>query len=548
MTLLRTAASSASALACVALASAALAPSPARACGGLFCSTSPVDQNAERILFEVHPDQSVSATVEISYTGDPEAFSWIVPVPETPSELDVAPPSALRLLDMATAPLIISPPTTCTDPRGFGFDDAVPSPSLGAVEADGGGVVVEDLPVVGPYDPAVISADDPQALIAWLEDNGYTLSEEMKPYIAEYVGDGWKFLGVKLTPDAGVSDIAPLRWSCPSAGVHVPLRLTAIASEPEMGVLVFVAGAQRFASQNYRMLTVPTDQVQLDPRTGANNYYPLVSWLLDEQGGNAFVTEYAAPSSAVSGLLDATFLGTADADEARQHVDGVLSRHGYVTRMYARLSGWEMTDDPVFAPFPGGDVSNVHDLSDRAPVEVCSGDVTAVPCGQTYCGFGQRCAMTESGAEGCVCGDGFVARAITAPRGRGLPLGTSVTCQDASLDLLQSLGDQIADPCAGLSCGEGGRCLPVNGFATCACDDGFAARPDFSGPNGRGLTCEPVVATFEPAQLLWPEGLATADVACTCASASSSGLSLSGGLCALFGLALALRRRRHGRG
>ncbi|MCP4504180.1 MAG: hypothetical protein GY822_30015 [Deltaproteobacteria bacterium] len=56
-------------------------------------------QNAERILFEVHPPpQGISATVVISYTGDPATFSWIVPVPETPT-LDVVPVSTLLILD-----------------------------------------------------------------------------------------------------------------------------------------------------------------------------------------------------------------------------------------------------------------------------------------------------------------------------------------------------------------------------------------------------------------------------------------------------------------
>lgn len=544
----RTLAAGGSALACAVALVTAVAPSPARACGGLFCSTSPVDQNAERILFEVNPDGTVTATVEISYTGDPASFSWIVPVTETPSSMDVAPTSSLRLLDLATAPTIIPPPTTCTDPGGFGFDDAQPGPPMASdAEADrGGGVTVEDLPVVGPYDPQVISADDPDLLIAWLDENGYTITDEMKPFIAEYVGSGFKFLGVKLTPDSGVNDISPLQFTCPTmAGAMVPLKLTAIASEPEMGIMVFIAGAQRFASQNYRMLTVPTDQVQFDPRQGVSNYYPLASWLIDEEGGNAFITEYAAPSSEVSPLVDNAFLNSADAEESRQFVQDLLGEHGYMTRMYTRMNGSEMVDDPFFAPFAGADVSNVHDLSGRPAVEVCGGGGTEpIPCGQTYCGADQACAVTESGADACVCNEGFVARAITAPRGRGLPLGTSVTCQDTRIDMLQSLEGAIGDPCDGASCGEGGQCLPVNGFATCACDEGFAARPDFSGADGRGLTCERVVTTYSPDQLLWPEGLGGGDMECACASVPSGPLSLAGGLFALFGLGLVVRRRR----
>jgi hypothetical protein len=534
------------ALGALALVTAALAPNPAHACGGLFCSVSPVDQNAERILFEVHDTNHVTATVEISYAGDPGSFSWIVPVPETPSEMDVAPASALRLLDQATAPIIIPPPTTCSQ-SDFRFS---PFPASAVQEdaatAENGGVVVEDLPAVGPYDPEVVSSDDPEALIEWLEDNDYLITDEMKPFIASYSQDGFKFLGVKLLPDAGVSDISPLRFTCPSPDGTplIPLKLTAVASEPEMGILAWVAGAERFSPLNYRQVTVDTDLVQFDPRLNQSNYYPLVSWLVDQEGGKAFVTEYAGPTDEnLQNAVNNVFLPTNDFEEARTWLLEKLEAHPYITRMYTRMSGWEMDDDPVFAAGGGSDVSNVHDLSDRPAIEICGEiDRSSVPCGNTYCGEGSRCAVTEDGEAGCVCNSGSLARAITVPRGRGLPLGGSVTCQDASLDLLQSAVDQIGDPCDGFGCGEGGQCVPVNGFATCECDAGFVAVQDFVQPGG--LQCRPVSRVFAPDQLLWPDGIPSG-AQCTCFEASPRG-AVAGALAifALLGFVGTRRRRR----
>ena len=535
------------ALGSLAAAAAVFSPSPAHACGGLFCSNSPVDQNAERILFEVHETNHVTATVEISYAGDPGAFSWIVPVPETPSEMDVAPASALRLLDQATAPIIIPPPTTCNSASNRVFDSGTaPAPEAAADAGGGGGVVVEDLPAVGPYDPEVVSSDDPQALIDWLEDNDYLITDEMKPFIAEYSADGFKFLGVKLLPDAGVSDISPLRFTCPSPDGTplIPLKLTAVASEPEMGILVWVAGQERFAPVNYRQVKVDSDQVQFDPRLGQSNYYALASWLIDEEGGKAFITEYAGPTNDdLKNAVNGVFLNTADFEESRTWLQEKLDAFPYITRMYSRMSGWEMDDDPVFQANAGSDVSNVHDLSDRPPVEVCGDiDVEGVPCGNTYCGIGSRCAVTSDGEEGCVCESGSFARAITVPRGRGLPLGGSVTCQDASLDLLQSVVGQISDPCAGFGCGEGGQCVPLNGFATCECDEGFVAVQDFNQPGG--LECREVSRVFAPEQLLWPEGVPTG-AECACVDVQTRG-AVGGGvaLIALLGFVGLGRRRK----
>ena len=41
----------------------------AEACGGLFCGNTPVDQTAERILFEVNNDNTTSAVIEIPATA-----------------------------------------------------------------------------------------------------------------------------------------------------------------------------------------------------------------------------------------------------------------------------------------------------------------------------------------------------------------------------------------------------------------------------------------------------------------------------------------------
>ena len=42
---------------------------PVLACGGFFCQNSPVDQNAERIIFSQNRDGTISAYIQIQYTG-----------------------------------------------------------------------------------------------------------------------------------------------------------------------------------------------------------------------------------------------------------------------------------------------------------------------------------------------------------------------------------------------------------------------------------------------------------------------------------------------
>lgn len=94
-------ASLASLAAAVGLAS--LAPATALACGGFFCNATPVDQQAERIIFVQEDSDTVTSYVEIVYQGEPDGFAWVVPVPSVPL-LDVWHGGAFNALDLLTEP------------------------------------------------------------------------------------------------------------------------------------------------------------------------------------------------------------------------------------------------------------------------------------------------------------------------------------------------------------------------------------------------------------------------------------------------------------
>ena len=87
---------------------------PVLACGGFFCMNSPVDQNAERIIFTQNKDGTVSAYIQIQYTGSAEDFSWILPLPHPIGPEDIQVPedamAAFAELEVATDPVFIPPP------------------------------------------------------------------------------------------------------------------------------------------------------------------------------------------------------------------------------------------------------------------------------------------------------------------------------------------------------------------------------------------------------------------------------------------------------
>ena len=533
-----------------------LAPSATLACGGFFCSAvqlQPVEQNAERILFEIS-DGVVTATVEIKYSGEPDGFAWVVPTrasdgDELNLQVDV-PGDVLSLLDDATTPTIIPPPTDCsTANRGIASPMAAMSDSSTGGEEDGGPVDVENLPQVGPYEPQLVSSEDPEALVAWLNENDYLITPEMEPFVADYVAQGMKFLAMKLAPGSEVADVAPISMSYAGDSPSIPIVLTGVAAEPEMGVMALIAADTRYESDNFVNLEVATEDVSMNPANGFNNYYPLISWKADQAGGNAAFTEWVGGSGAAADIAINRWSGWVDwntgepqYEEEVAWLEEFKGRHSTLSRLYTRMSGWEMVLDPSFSASSGDSVSGVHDLSDRPPVDVSGNNSFSVrsPCGDTYCGEGAVCATTDADIDGCVCPVGSVARTIQEPDVITGQLSETVTCQLESHDMMASLADLDVpfgdgDPCSMALCGENGSCVALNGFPTCACDDGYAAiAQGMASP-----TCVAVVSTYPPEALVWTvQG-------CDGCSSSGEGEGRSSALALMFVLAglMGLRRR-----
>src|SRR3990172_12276910 len=153
-------------LGALALTSVVLLPArEAVACGGFFCSQSPVDQSAELILFSVDPGVGTTMIVQIGYAGGDADFTWVLPlgaVPD-PGSLDVFPQLALTSLAANTGP-IFYPPEDCwywgVDAEAGG---GAPPPSA----VNDGDVTVHVREEVGPYDVAVVESESSAALVDW---------------------------------------------------------------------------------------------------------------------------------------------------------------------------------------------------------------------------------------------------------------------------------------------------------------------------------------------------------------------------------------------
>ncbi len=282
-----------SALAGLVLLSSAL-PGVASACGGFFCQLVPINQAAEQIVFRQDGDQ-ITAMVQIQFAGDSQDFSWVVPVPSTPT-YEVGSNTTFTDLELATRPQfnLTRTGSECAFPESTQQLSPV-GVADGAGGDANGGVIVESVQDVGGYVVTLISGDNAESVSQWLVDNNYDLTDKGRELLAPYVEDGMKFVAVKLQQNRGTGSIQPLIMKYQSDKPVVPIRLTAVAALEDMGVLVWLLGDARAVPENY--LHVTPNYTRLNWFAGTQNaygsYQTLITEAMNEAGGQGFATDYA---------------------------------------------------------------------------------------------------------------------------------------------------------------------------------------------------------------------------------------------------------------
>ena len=271
----------------------ALAPR-AEACGGFFCQNVPVDQTGEQILFAVENGR-VEAQIQVDYVGAAEDFSWVVPVPSLP-EVGV---SSNRVFGVMKERAGIRFELTMTYDGNCMYPPM--SAESGGVRGDAtsnadDGVTVVTQSQVGPYDYAILQATDTLALFDWLAANDYVIPATAAPLVESYVlmGDEMHFVAFKLQKDRTVGEIAPVVLKYDDTQPMIPIQLTAIATQPDLGVTVGLLGDARAVPENY--LHVLINDARIDWLSSGSNYDALINDAMDEAGGQAFTTEFAGAS------------------------------------------------------------------------------------------------------------------------------------------------------------------------------------------------------------------------------------------------------------
>jgi len=278
----------------VAATAAISLPGVAFACGGLFCNNSqPVVQQAENILFVVD-GETTQMHVRITYGGPPQEFGWLLPVPRG-VETAVSTEQVFQVLSQ------FAPSFQLSYERVVECEEEIyPSAAEGdfadadAVGNDGRGVQVISREPVGPYDRAILDARSVDDLRAWLDENGYQVPEQVDATLRPYVDSGAAvFVAIKLLPGEDTGDLVPLHLSFPGNAPTIPIVPTAVATQPDLGIVAQVLGDARAIPLNYRHVQI--NEAAIDWMSGGSNYFDVVAQASDEAGGRAFTTDFAGP-------------------------------------------------------------------------------------------------------------------------------------------------------------------------------------------------------------------------------------------------------------
>lgn len=254
--------------------------SRADACGGCFHpeGETPTVVTDHRMIFSVSQTQATLYD-QIQYQGNPSSFAWVLPYAGDIT-VGVSSDALFQVLDQQTATQLNPPPQNCPSLPSDCFEDdddysagSVLPPSSNAKRDQGVEVLKRE--VVGPYETVQLKATDPNALADWLAKNKFAIPPDVQPIIAQYLGEHFNFLAVKLVPGAGTQSMRPIRVTTKGASVALPLRMVAAGTGATVGITLWIVGDGRYQPQSFPTFHIEDPELLWDWDANKSNYTDL---------------------------------------------------------------------------------------------------------------------------------------------------------------------------------------------------------------------------------------------------------------------------------
>jgi hypothetical protein len=211
-------------------------------------------------------------TMANDFEGDVEDFAVVVPVPTfiERGQVNVGDKAVIDHLDAYTSPRLVEyfDPDPCMVRRRLEMlQDMAALPSSKAAmerEARSQGVTIEASYTVGEYDILILSAEESNGLIKWLNDNGYRIPRGADKVVGSYLRQGMRFFVAKVNVEeqqkSGYSYLRPLQVAYESRKFMLPIRLGTLNAKQQQDLYVYaLTRTGRVETTNYRTVKLPSN-------------------------------------------------------------------------------------------------------------------------------------------------------------------------------------------------------------------------------------------------------------------------------------------------
>jgi hypothetical protein len=211
----------------------------------------------------VYENNRENLILQVKYDGNVSDFAWVVPVPSYPS---VNASEPLLFADLAHLTAAWPQEKTGYLPLFLAFGIMFYGGTFGTAGITGiNGGEVWETGNAGIFDYAIISANTSQALVGWLNTNGYPFPMDKLDVLDSYVNKSWYFVAIKLnvSKDAeGLSDgtVQPIELSFNSSQIVYPLKISSVSSE-ESDVLLYIFADQLMVPSQYPSRFITQNQI-----------------------------------------------------------------------------------------------------------------------------------------------------------------------------------------------------------------------------------------------------------------------------------------------
>jgi len=349
---------------------AAIAGPAAAFCGFYVAKADSKLFNKSSKVVLTRDGNTTAITMASDYEGEPKEFAVVIPVPTfiERKQIGVVDMKTIDHLDGYTAPRLVEyhdgdPCTPLLMPMAV-LRGAVPVSTSSAQPGrrDYRGVTVEANYDVGEYDVSILSAQESDGLVNFLNDNGYKIPAGADAVLGSYIKQKMRFFIAKVNLDRmaklGNSYLRPLQVRYETPKFMLPIRLgTVNANGPQDLIIYALTRNGRVETANYRTVKLPSDiNVPLFVKDDFPTFYKsMFDKAVARENMRAVFVEYAwdmawcdpcaadPMSSKELVELGARWIASDD-DKPFRSVQGA---NAYVTRLHVRYDAQSFPEDLV---------------------------------------------------------------------------------------------------------------------------------------------------------------------------------------------------------